>query len=865
MTQTDRILSNIGAIRTLLENFPMGLFEKDGKTYTSAFEFIMDVLRSCGVSDQELVSYIIGKIYGFEGKPGYTINGLYERIKRGDLTVDMQNPFINALEVSIKSILMALFTSIYTCSALPILPNKVFDYDELPNLMDYNIEAITRRNPNNDRNYKLKIPVSTIDIMGMLSISPTTSEGSLYYLTDGHDNYYHKDYTVTVNTITQDVPLSAGDLYKTKINKYKKEYLLRFTYAFPNAMFDVYAYDILNASGPSMDSAPIDFEIKVDYLYGDVDSQRTATFLIPQGSPMSEMVGLESARRHGDDIYKTKILGITVNGNRFGCNIGNDVENMNWCYLTSTNSNLLSWENGQAGGEPIDTSIFGKSNSGATVVLKKVAEQDGTYTCEVEYSSATWTYKSVENPSKEQIKRALRYTYIPDYVYDNDPDDIVCFEGMNPNLVYRAYDMNAFLWYCYNRCNVSNQEEQNHLMWDSRISASKNGVTRTNGAQWNDWYSSKQREGDIFKYNLNPESDVIYPIVQVEKYGESEFLLRIPSQRYFLPKKREKIYDGTYAPGSIYFNASVYKFDWDYLKNIQILNPKLLLVRLIENLIGLAMDTASSVQLNVNRKRIEAVLSKAVKSIIMANDMEVEDCWKSFSNEDYNDLLNEMLLSRYTASKTNGESSRIRIHDVQDYVNQLDKVNDSATSQGTKTMITKAVTNVMMTDGSEEQTEYSFDYGFDSDMLSKLIWAVVMPIVESLFTPQVMLLMMINFQLLGIVDINSALGNDFGKILNLLINKILSLVKSIVLYVKDKIVSLLLELFNKIITPILTNMMLMLYLEMITDWLIILLNAVKCIPLMLGLVNRKEIGYIEDVDYADIVNEQNIPESSTEC
>ena len=288
------------------------------------------------------------------------------------------------------------------------------------------------------------------------------------------------------------------------------------------------------------------------------------------------------------------------------------------------------------------------------------------------------------------------------------------------------------------------------------------------------------------------------------------------------------------------------------------------MVRLIEHLIGLSLDAASNLKFNVTQKRIEAVLSKAVKSIITANDMEVEDCWKSFSNEDYNDLLEEMLLSRYTASKTNGESSRIRTYDINDYVNQLDQISQNVTSQGTTTMITKTVTNVMMTDGSEESTEYGFEYGFDSNMLSKLIWAVVMPIVESLFTPQVMLLMMINFQLLGVVNIDNAFGNDFTKILNLLINKLLGLVKSIVLYIKDKIIALLLELFNKIITPILTNMALMLYLEMITDWLVILLNAVKCIPMLFGGLN-KPIGYIEDVDYADIVNDQNVPESASEC
>ena len=65
MTQTDRVLSNISAIITLLDNFPMGFFEGKGKTYNSAFEFIMDVLRACGITDQVIIDYIIGKIYGF--------------------------------------------------------------------------------------------------------------------------------------------------------------------------------------------------------------------------------------------------------------------------------------------------------------------------------------------------------------------------------------------------------------------------------------------------------------------------------------------------------------------------------------------------------------------------------------------------------------------------------------------------------------------------------------------------------------------------------------------------------------------------------------------------------------------------------
>ena len=344
-------------------------------------------------------------------------------------------------------------------------------------------------------------------------------------------------------------------------------------------------------------------------------------------------------------------------------------------------------------------------------------------------------------------------------------------------------------------------------------------------------------------------------------------MLRIPSQKYFAPKKREDIINGTFYdhPSRSYFNASVYKFDWDYLKNITILNPKLLLVRLVEHLLGFTMDVASNTKFDLTRKKVELVLSKAVKSIIEANDMEVEDCWKSFSNEDFNDLLNELLLSRYTASEYNGEVARTRQHDINDYLNNINDINSSAQSQGTTTKITKMITDVIVTPGVEPSTDWEFEFKFDSKMLEKLIWAMVMPIIESIFTPQVMLLMMINFQLLGIVNIDEALGQDFGKIINLLINKILGLVKSIILFIKDKIIQMLLDLFNEYIMPLLKNYAMILLLEHISDWLVILLEAVKCLPNLIMPVFNKPIGYIEEVDYADIVTEQNIPENSSEC
>jgi len=875
MNQTDRVISNIGMIKTMVENFPMGIFDKDGKTYESAFDFVMDIIRCCGISDSQIIQYIISKIFGVEGKPGMTINGLYDYINRQDFTFE-QNEFMSTLEFSIKSILMALFSSVYTCSAIPILPNKVFDLNtSIQGLMSSTVKNITIENNSNDYNYKLKIPMSTIDMIGMLSISPATRDGRLYYSVDGHDVYYKKTLITNTYKTPERIEVNPGDKYIDSGLKYCDVYQIKFIYEKSN-LRSMVSYAILDASNFHT-TAPFDIEITTIYLPGGSDSICTKKLIIYKGRTYTEKINNENefvndfiyVNSTGPNNSSSVIYSIKINGFNKGFEYGTKNGEKIWIYLSNTGNGPTSWKSD--GGSPIPNMIFGTDRSDELYEIEKIATEPTEVTALVEHEERFLSYVTVDS-KKEKTTEAVRYTYVPDrsVIDENSPDLIVCYEGISPTLLYRAYDMNAFIWYCINRGNKTNQIEENHLMWDSRISARKNGIERINGEDWNRWYSSKSQEGNSFKFQLDENSNAIYPIIQIEKYNNSTILVRIPSQRYFLPKKRDDIINGEYNQDESnnfkYFNASVYKYDWEYLKNIQILNPRLLLVRFVEHLLGFTIESASSFKFSITKKKIEAALGKAIYSIITANDMEVEDCWKSFSNEDFNDLLNEMVLSRYTASEYNGEVYKGRQHNLQDYFDKLDNINSDSETQGTVKNVTRLVNDIMMIPGTEPENKgWGFEYGFDSNMLERFIWAIVMPIVESIFTPQVMLLMMINFQLFGLVNIDDAFGQDFGKIINLLINKVLGLVKSIVLFVKDKIIEILLDFFTEVVLPLIKKYEIMTYLERITDWTIILLDALKCMQNIVGIVQTKPIGYIEDVEYADIVNEQIIPENSSEC
>ena len=57
--QSTDILATIGAIQTLVENFPMGLLSAlNVKKYNSSLEFLVDALRTLGVNDKEIISFL---------------------------------------------------------------------------------------------------------------------------------------------------------------------------------------------------------------------------------------------------------------------------------------------------------------------------------------------------------------------------------------------------------------------------------------------------------------------------------------------------------------------------------------------------------------------------------------------------------------------------------------------------------------------------------------------------------------------------------------------------------------------------------------------------------------------------------------
>lgn len=866
MTPTDKVLGQLAAMQTFIENFPMSILDMmHGKVYTSIFDFLIDVLNACGVDTNEIVDFLLSEIYGIEESINGNIESFYEQLKNGEISINTQNEFLQGLEDGIKGVLMGLLSSIFTCSAIPILPNKVFD---VPNRDSFigKTDTLGFRCLTGQTFEDILIPASIIDPMRILDICPTSEDGRLFYATSSKDVYYRKVFkpiesahTVTKTEIVNEEQ-TVTKLIREKVSAYTKNYeisLITSYAAQDNSMEDENVFRI---------SSAVNSDIIITVHYSPYNSKNTLVWegIIPAGESSTTTGWIVSPKDMLEQ--RTIIHSISINNNGNGADVGEKT----WVYLSSEASNdfMSKWNNNGL------SSISWGSENTETIIEEKLEIVSGitenVYTYEVEepYTIYKMGYEvcNYDDINQEEL---VRVDYVEEGEVDLDaPEYIVHYETLNPNTLYRTTDMNSFLWYVLHKGMKMPQVEYNHMMWDSRVSAYKEGIGRHLDAEWNEWYNSKNTRDGEFKFHQSPimADSPLYPIIQLEPQGMAEnmFKVHLPSQTYWMPKIREANLGSNEKHPLKAFNASIYKFNWDYLTNIQILQPKLMLVGLCETLLGFTLSTISSTDINLTKKIIESKLSSAIKNIIEANDMEVEDCYTTFSNDEVNTLLEEMLLSRYNATMYGGETATVKVHDRKKYVDIIDKVNESSAVGGNITQIKKLVTEVTVDPGTEGSIDYGIQISTDGNLLKKLLWAIIMPILMSIFTPQVLLLIYLNFYLMGITRMDEVMGNDFGKILNLLMNKIFGLVKSIILFIKDKIIELLLKYVYMALMPLLMKFMMLLMKERITDWLIILKAALECLPL-LKLQPRKVIGQIEDVNYADIINTQNTPTSSNNC
>ena len=415
------------------------------------------------------------------------------------------------------------------------------------------------------------------------------------------------------------------------------------------------------------------------------------------------------------------------------------------------------------------------------------------------------------------------------------------------NQLYKSKDMNAFLWYVTHRGYNHTQVERNKMVWDSRRPADeKHGVTR-NDEQWEEWLNSKE-EPDGFLEMSGDDNDTIHPILQLGNGDTSTLYVSFPQQTFVDEEGKRK---------------NLYQFNKEYLDSIRIFNPKVILTYMLETLFGFRLNADIQWGNDLLSKKIEAIVRHEIDNM---DDMEVNDCYYTFSNEEYDDMLNETIRRKYQAKQYGTDKNPYAKIDVNGIISQLDAINDSATPSSDRTkMIEKLVDNVTVTPSSEKYgTATQLVIDWNGSWWKEMLVAFIMPIVKSVLTPQVMLLFIINFKELGLINLKDIKNTD--DVLSFLIQKMLGIIVSLTRYVKDMFINMILDFVKEKLLPLIIQVKILRIKEIMEAWLLLLAEAMNAFLTLRNTFGAKKIIQgIDDVDYADITPVESVPQSGNSC
>lgn len=292
-----------------------------------------------------------------------------------------------------------------------------------------------------------------------------------------------------------------------------------------------------------------------------------------------------------------------------------------------------------------------------------------------------------------------------------------------------------------------------------------------------------------------------------------------------------------------YPGLTVYDFNYNYVMGMQLFDSSVVASQLIEMATNIMMSNSLGVNISINKTESEYQMriSEIVKNIIESTAYEASDCFYSFSNEKYNEMLEKSELKRsqgYSFSDSSSHAVNISLDDAYSILSEFD---DNATLNENKNVITRAITTA--TAKITEEVLPEDKYNIKLNVIQELIKGLVIIIVESLLTPKIILLFEVNKQLMGSHDENLTL-EDF-------LNSISGLITSIVIEIRDIILRELLDWVLSILTDLLEKLSSMLVMEQIEYYTRLMKGLLEACKIKLP--SRKLLdSQLDNVDYADI-------------
>lgn len=288
-----------------------------------------------------------------------------------------------------------------------------------------------------------------------------------------------------------------------------------------------------------------------------------------------------------------------------------------------------------------------------------------------------------------------------------------------------------------------------------------------------------------------------------------------------------------------YPGLTVYEFNYDYVMGMKLFDAKVLASILLQTLV----NTKVGINLNLSFKHQEATekIKTIIRQIVNADDGEKNECFFTFDNSKYDDLLKraeEKRANRQSFGRTTREAG------VFDSVNDILKEYDTATElHEKKEILSRAIDQaaVSLSAGSDDKDKFEVEYSFVFDLIENLILAMM----NAIMSPKVLMLLEVNQRLMG--------GTWQKFTVEDLMKAMMGVINAMVKELRDLLIQELLKFLMKVLQPIIEMLGSIIIRERLEYYAEVIENIIKNCPVIWFRFGNQDLETkLDTVDYADI-------------
>jgi len=298
-----------------------------------------------------------------------------------------------------------------------------------------------------------------------------------------------------------------------------------------------------------------------------------------------------------------------------------------------------------------------------------------------------------------------------------------------------------------------------------------------------------------------------------------------------------------------YYHRTLFEFNTDYIMSLKLFDAKTLAAQLLDALSGcLTMNLNLSFEEIVIKNEVE----RMVHDILDTDDTVINDCFYSFDNNAYNQMLENARLERMGVSVFRDGTYNGQIS-AEDVMNQLNNISANATHEQIQSAISSALYDVSrQVKGEYDNYDTKVGFGFDANFINDLLNTLSYVLVLSVLSPKLYLLMAVNLKIMG-----QEAGFDLAGFLESFKQMIAGIIRA----VRDELMRMFKEWLMSLIAKLAKDVSAKIALEQILYYKQLLQQCIECFRLHGATADWN----MADVDYSDIYETENNEPVNDEC